>query len=92
MRWIDRRQQQKLGIAGLSTSVGTDLFIGLALCYYLHKSRTGFRKYVMQGVMRGRGHLTHAYYLLYRSDDMITKLIVITVSTGLLTAYAHMCL
>ncbi|PIL33640.1 hypothetical protein GSI_04263 [Ganoderma sinense ZZ0214-1] len=51
------------GILSLSISLGADLFISTSLCYYLHRSRTGWRK----------------------SDDIITKLIALTITTGMLT-------
>ncbi|KAJ7047708.1 hypothetical protein C8F04DRAFT_1059821 [Mycena alexandri] len=57
-------------LKGLSMTVNVlgaaaDLFIALILVFYLHRSRTGFKK----------------------SDTMISKLMLFSVSTGLLTAF-----
>ncbi|KAI1791137.1 hypothetical protein LXA43DRAFT_442270 [Ganoderma leucocontextum] len=51
------------GIFALSISLAADLCISTSLCYYLHRSRAGWRK----------------------SDDIITKLIALTITTGMLT-------
>ncbi|GLB33468.1 hypothetical protein LshimejAT787_0103520 [Lyophyllum shimeji] len=61
--------EQLAELKGLSMAVNilaavTDALIAGALCFFLHRSRTGFRK----------------------SDTMISKLIMFTVSTGVLTS------
>ncbi|KAJ7781603.1 hypothetical protein B0H16DRAFT_1878275 [Mycena metata] len=62
--------EQLAELKGLSMTVNVlgaaaDLFIALILVFYLHRSRTGFKK----------------------SDTMISKLMLFSVSTGLLTAF-----
>ena len=44
---------QNLGIAMLSMSAGTDLFIASALCCYFYQSRSGLRRCVTSRCCRG---------------------------------------
>ena len=75
------------GIIGLSVSLAADLFISTSLCYYLYKSRTGLRKYV--GSMAYGAYETtliaSSTRIHDRSDDIIVKLIALTITTGMLT-------
>ncbi|KIP03756.1 hypothetical protein PHLGIDRAFT_37268 [Phlebiopsis gigantea 11061_1 CR5-6] len=51
------------GSSGLAVAVVADVSIAAAMSFYLHRSRTGFR----------------------RSDDMITKVMALTITTGAVT-------
>ncbi|KAF8076043.1 hypothetical protein FPV67DRAFT_394874 [Lyophyllum atratum] len=62
--WAQLAQLKGLSMAVNILAAVTDALIAGALCFFLHRSRTGFRK----------------------SDTMISKLIMFTVSTGVLTS------
>lgn len=70
-----------IGSGGLAVAVITDVSISAALTFYLQKSRTGFRKYVVSLEFAVRCDA----YELNRSDSVITKLILLTITTGTLT-------
>ncbi|KAJ2912212.1 hypothetical protein MD484_g8205, partial [Candolleomyces efflorescens] len=62
--WVDLAQLKGLSITVNIVGVVADIFITGALFFFLHRSRTGFK----------------------RSDTMISRLILFTVSTGFLTS------
>ncbi|TFK73030.1 hypothetical protein BDN72DRAFT_894272 [Pluteus cervinus] len=62
--WAELAELKGLSMTVNVLAVVTDVIIAAALFFYLHRSRTGFK----------------------RSDTMISKLIMFTVSTGLLTS------
>ncbi len=68
------------GTAALATGVFTDVVTASALCYFLHKMRTGHKTYDKQASSE-----TNSADLHTRSDGLINTLTIYAVNTGALT-------
>ena len=75
-------------VMGTSSGLGVlcDVIITASLCYYLHSSRTGFRRFV--SVVRATTTVASLMSRSYSTNSMINKLIVYAVNRGTLTASA----
>ncbi len=84
---IEDHLRQDHGLVQLALYATTDIVVSAALGYYLYKSRTRVPRWVVFYTtysLRSADELDTAYH---RSRDMISKLIIMTITTGALCAY-----
>lgn len=70
-------------ILRLGSAAFCDTSIAVALCYYLQKRRTGYRRFVFTSFLSVEILLLLLF--AFRTDQIIDKLIAIAVHTGLIT-------
>jgi hypothetical protein len=73
-------QTKLYGTVALATGVTTDVVTASSLCYFLHRLRTGYKKYVVAPLYR------QAQLFSKRSDSLINTLTIYAVNTGGLTS------
>lgn len=69
--------------AALGTAVIADLWIALSLCYFLLKSKTGWKAYV---VYWSHNSFRASSWQILSTDTTATRLMIYIVNTGLLTS------
>jgi len=68
-----------LATTALSLGVATDIFTAASLSFFLHRMRTGYKRYVSYSL------LIFPKFNSERSDTLINRLIIYSVNTGTLT-------
>ncbi|PPQ72296.1 hypothetical protein CVT26_007127 [Gymnopilus dilepis] len=72
--------------AGMGSAAAADITIAVSLCYYLMKSRTGFKRSVTP--LGSNVHSTESAerpFQLNRTDSLISTLMIYSLTTGLVT-------
>ncbi len=75
---------QNLLKTAMSLYLATDFLVAASLCYYLHTSRTGLKRYDLSHLSNETHDSIHS-----STDTIINKLIIYAINNGLLTGQRH---
>ncbi|KAJ3556162.1 hypothetical protein NM688_g2179 [Phlebia brevispora] len=78
---LEEIELQSSGVAALSVAFTGDAFIAIVITYYLYQRRTGTERHVFSLVATTKLMLDPSF----RADNVISRLIALTISTGTLT-------
>ncbi len=71
----------------LITQVAADVMVTATLCVVLHRNKVGFRRYVSHVHAEPISANGRLWLTLYRTNRVISKLMIYAVNRGILTSY-----